>query len=82
MRQFRLADMLRSQEETVRVGLSAGSMVLTPRIGREFVQWESPTGDEGLGFALSRSARTSTVVADRAGKDPAGLVQVGEMVIR
>ena len=25
-------------------------MVLMPRIGREFVQWESPTGDEALGL--------------------------------
>ena len=50
MRQSRLADILPSLEETVWVGLSAGSMVLTPRIGREFVQWESPTGDEALGF--------------------------------
>ena len=50
MRQSSLADILPSLEETVWVGLSAGSMVLTPRFGREFVQWESPTGDEALGL--------------------------------
>ena len=32
------------------VGLSAGSMVMTPRIGEDFVQWKPPTGgDETLG---------------------------------
>ena len=31
-------------------GLSAGSMVMTPRIGEDFVQWKPPTaGDETLG---------------------------------
>ena len=40
-----LADLLPSLE-TVWVGLSAGSMVMTPRIGREFVQWTPPTGDD------------------------------------
>jgi dipeptidase E len=33
------------------VGLSAGSMVLTPRIGEEFVIWQPPGGgDAGLGL--------------------------------
>lgn len=33
------------------VGLSAGSMIMTPRIGREFIQWVPPSGnDETLGF--------------------------------
>ena len=33
------------------VGLSAGSMVMTPRIGEDFVGWKPPTGgDETLGF--------------------------------
>jgi dipeptidase E len=32
------------------VGLSAGSMVMTPRIGEDFVQWKPPSGgDETLG---------------------------------
>ncbi len=35
---------------TVWVGLSAGSMVMTPRIGEDFVTWKPPTGgDETLG---------------------------------
>lgn len=46
MRQSGLADILPSLHETVWVGLSAGSMVMTPRIGQEFVQWTPPTGDD------------------------------------
>jgi dipeptidase E len=50
MRQSGLADLLPSLPETVWVGLSAGSMVMTPRIGEDFVQWKPPTaGDETLG---------------------------------
>jgi dipeptidase E len=50
MRQSGLADLLPSLLETVWVGLSAGSMVMTPRIGENFVQWKPPTaGDETLG---------------------------------
>src|SRR3954453_2171593 len=49
MRESGLADLLPSLRDTVWVGLSAGSMVLTPRIGEDFVQWESPAGDETLG---------------------------------
>jgi dipeptidase E len=49
MRQSGLADLLPSLE-TVYVGLSAGSMVLTPRIGADFVNRQPPTGsDETLG---------------------------------
>ncbi len=47
MRQSGLADLLPSLSETVWVGLSAGSMVLTPRIGEDFVQWRPPAGDDG-----------------------------------
>ena len=51
MRQSGLADLLPSLNETVWVGLSAGSMVMTPRIGEEFVGWKSPSGsDETLGI--------------------------------
>lgn len=51
MRESGLADLLPSLHETVWVGLSAGSMVMTPRIGQEFVSWKSPTGgDETLGI--------------------------------
>jgi dipeptidase E len=50
MRESGLADLLPSLHETVWVGFSAGSMVLTPRIGEDFVGWKSPSGsDETLG---------------------------------
>jgi dipeptidase E len=48
MRQSGLADLLPSLE-TVYVGLSAGSMALTPRIGQEFADsydWQPPAGDD------------------------------------
>jgi len=52
MRQSGLADLLPSlRPGTVYVGLSAGSMVLTPRIGADFVDWKAPTGgDQTLGL--------------------------------
>ena len=46
MRQSGLADLLPSLPETVWVGLSGGSMVLTPRIGEDFVGWQPPSGDD------------------------------------
>ena len=46
MRQSGLADLLPSLSETVWVGFSAGSMVMTPRIGNDFVGWKAPTGDD------------------------------------
>jgi dipeptidase E len=46
MRESGLADLLPTLSETVWVGLSAGSMVMTPRIGDAFVQWTPPTGDD------------------------------------
>jgi dipeptidase E len=49
MRASGLADLLESLRETVWVGVSAGSMVMTPRIGDEFVTWQSPAGDRTLG---------------------------------
>jgi len=50
MRESGLADLLPSLREMVWVGLSAGSMVMTPRIGEDFVGWEPPTeSDETLG---------------------------------
>ena len=50
MRQSGLADLLPSLHETVWVGLSAGSIVMTPKIGEDFVRWTPPTGgDEALG---------------------------------
>ncbi len=51
MRQSGLADLLPSLHQTVWVGLSAGSMVMTPSIGEFFVGWTLPTGgDETLGL--------------------------------
>ena len=50
MRQSGLADLLPSLR-AVYVGLSAGSMVMAPNIGQEFVSWtQSPEGDKGLGM--------------------------------
>lgn len=46
MQQSGLADLLPSLDRTVWVGLSAGSMVMTPQIGREFVGWQPPTGED------------------------------------
>jgi dipeptidase E len=51
MRQSGLADLLPSMPDTAWVGLSAGSMVMTPRIGADFVGWQPPTGgDSTLGI--------------------------------
>ncbi len=51
MRECGLANLLPSLDDTVWVGLSAGSMVMTPRIGEDFVGWKPPTGgDETLGI--------------------------------
>jgi dipeptidase E len=44
-----LADLLPSLRDTVWVGLSAGSMVMTPRVGADFVTWHSPARDATLG---------------------------------
>lgn len=50
MRLSGLADLLPSLS-AVWVGLSAGSMVMTPRIGQDFVRWQAPSGnDETLGI--------------------------------
>lgn len=49
MRQSGLADLLPALSETVWVGVSAGSMVLTPRIGADFVHWPAATDDKMLG---------------------------------
>jgi len=52
MRQSGLADLLpKLGRETVYVGLSAGSMVMAPSIGEDFVRWKPPTGgDRTLGL--------------------------------
>jgi dipeptidase E len=46
MRESGLADLLPSLPETVWVGVSAGSMVMTPRIGDDFVNWRPTGGDD------------------------------------
>jgi dipeptidase E len=51
MRESGLAELL-PDLDAVWVGLSAGSMVMTPRVGAEFVQWTPPGGggDTALGL--------------------------------
>ncbi len=43
MRESGLVEVLPSMPETVWVGVSAGSMVMTPRIGNPFVEWSGGT---------------------------------------
>jgi dipeptidase E len=51
MQQSGLAGLLPSLREAVYVGLSAGSMVMAPNIGEDFVRWKPPTGgDRALGM--------------------------------
>ncbi|WP_456819239.1 Type 1 glutamine amidotransferase-like domain-containing protein [Cellulomonas sp. URHB0016] len=49
MRESGLADLLPTLPDTVWVGVSAGSMVMTPRIGAHFVEWASAPDDRTLG---------------------------------
>jgi dipeptidase E len=49
MRESGLADLLPSLPDMVWVGVSAGSMVMTPRIGEYFVEWQSAPDDHTLG---------------------------------
>ena len=49
LRESGLADLLPALSDTVWAGVSAGSMVLTPRIGAHFVEWPSAPGDGTLG---------------------------------
>ena len=49
MRESGLADLLPSLPDMVWVGVSAGSMVMTPRIGASFVEWPSASDDRTLG---------------------------------
>ena len=48
MRESGLADLLPSLTNTVWVGVSAGSMVMTPRIGRDFAHWSADDRTLGL----------------------------------
>ena len=49
MRRSGMADLLPSLTNIVWVGVSAGSMVMTPRIGADFVKWPSAQDDRTLG---------------------------------
>jgi dipeptidase E len=46
MQKTGLADLLAEMPEKVWVGVSAGSMVMTPRIGTDFMRWSPPTGED------------------------------------
>jgi dipeptidase E len=48
MRESGLAGLLPSLRDTVYVGLSAGSMVLTPQTGYGLADWWFPSGDDSL----------------------------------
>jgi dipeptidase E len=50
MRESGLAELLPAMSDKVWVGVSAGSMVMTPRIGADFVAWPSATDDRTLGI--------------------------------
>ena len=50
LRESGLADVLATLDDTVWVGLSAGSMCLTPRIGDDFVAWDAAPDDTTLGL--------------------------------
>jgi dipeptidase E len=49
MRESGLADLVPSLPDKVWLGVSAGSMVMTPRIGADFVKWPSAPDDRTLG---------------------------------
>ena len=46
MRASGFADVMPALDRAVWVGLSGGSMVMTPRIGRPFMGWQPPWGDD------------------------------------
>ncbi|OKJ16981.1 Type 1 glutamine amidotransferase-like domain-containing protein [Kitasatospora sp. CB01950] len=82
MRESGLAGLLPSLPDLVYVGLSAGSMVMTPRIGEDFVGWRPPAGgDSALGVVdfsifphLDHPAcpENTTAAAERWAADIAG----------
>ena len=79
MRESGLVDLLPSLDETVWVGLSAGSMVMTPRIGEDFVYTKPASGDDStlgivdfsifphLGYAENTMAAAEKWAAEIAG---------------
>jgi dipeptidase E len=52
MRQSGFADLLPTLTHTVYVGLSAGSTVMAPRIGEDFVHWSPPDGSKDRTLGL------------------------------
>lgn len=52
MRQSGLLDLLPSLRDKVWVGLSAGSMVMTPRMGEDFIEQKPPITGEDRGLGL------------------------------
>ena len=76
MRESGLAELLPSLAEKVWLGISAGSMVMSPRIGQVFVEWPYATDDRTLGvvdfaifphlgaFATNTMAHAETWAAD------------------
>jgi dipeptidase E len=50
MKESGLVALLPSLSDTIWVGVSAGSMVMTPRIGADFVQWPGAPDDRTLGL--------------------------------
>lgn len=52
MRQSGLADLLQSLPDIVWVGLSAGSMVMTPRVGADFIETKPPITGNDLALGL------------------------------
>ena len=50
LRESGLVDLLPELDDKVWVGVSAGSMVMTPRIGDDFVEWAGAPDDRTLGL--------------------------------
>ena len=59
MRESGLAELLPSLD-LVYVGLSAGSLVMSPAVADIFASWTRPSGAKGWASSTSRSSRTST----------------------
>ncbi len=50
MQQSGLADLLPSLRDMVYVGVSAGSLVMAPNVGEDFIYWKPNGGDKALGL--------------------------------
>ena len=46
MRESGLVDLLAARDDLVWVGMSAGSMVMAPSVGADFIQWQPPGGED------------------------------------